>query len=136
MELFILLGLLVILAGIRYELRALRVARRRRRQREVRRRAALGLPAAAVLMALLATGCASKATKPDLPGEVLVKPTIVYVDRYVYVPIKAELTRTETIAEGPLSQCPAVAANRKAALKRAYAQLVQISQIQGTEAQP
>lgn len=86
-------------------------------------------------LALLA-GCVGKTAKPDLPGEVLVKPTIVYVDRYVYVPIRAELTRTEPIAEGPLSQCPAVAADRKAALQRAYAQLVEIAQIQGTEAQP
>ncbi|HET7655746.1 MAG TPA: hypothetical protein VFK18_01965 [Luteimonas sp.] len=88
------------------------------------------------IAAVLLGGCANKSTKPDLPGEVLVKPTIVYVDRYVYVPIKAELTRTEPIAEGPLSQCPAVAADRKAALKRAYAQLVEIGQIQGTEVQP
>ncbi len=88
------------------------------------------------IAAILLGGCANKAAKPDLPGEVLVKPTIVYVDRYVYVPIKAELTRTEPIAEGPLSQCPAVAADRKAALTRAYAQLVEIGQIQGTEVQP
>lgn len=85
-----------------------------------------------IAIAVLA-GCAGKGAKPDLPGEMLVKPTIVYVDRYVYVPIRSELTRTAQIAEGPLSQCPVVAAARKAALIQANAQLVEISQVQGTE---
>lgn len=138
MEIFILLGSLVILAGIRYELRAWRTVRRRRRLLAARASArAVAAPlAVAVLFALLA-GCGRKDVKPNLPGAgTVVAPKVVYVDRYVYVRIKSELTQAEPIAEGPLSQCPAVAADRRAGLERANAKLRQIGQIQGTEAQP
>ena len=115
MELLILLGLAIIIAGVRYEIRAVRAVRRRRRTLAARAAArALGLAApAATLAALLAvTGCTKAgATKPDLPSSTLVKPTIVYVDRDRYVPIRSDLVKPEAIAEGPLSQCPIVAAD-------------------------
>lgn len=97
-------------------------------------RALLMLSACCAAMVLSA--CNRHALKPDLPGAgAVVKPEIVYVDRYIYVPIKPELTREEPIAEGPLSQCPDVGAARKAALKRINARVREIGQVQGTEAQ-
>lgn len=139
MEIFILLGILTILAGVRYELRAWRTVRRRRRTLAARTAAARAVVApvvVAVLFALLA-GCGRKDVKPNLPDAgTVVAPKVVYVDRYVYVRIKSELTQEEPIAEGPLSQCPAVAAARKAGQQRANAKLRQVGQIQGTEVKP
>lgn len=137
MDIFILLGLLIIVAGVRYELRAHAVMRRRRRALAARARRAAGGLATATIVALLATSCADKHVKPDLPDPgTAVAPRVVFVDRVRYVAIPADLTREEAVAEGPLSQCPAVAADRKAGLVRANARLREISQIQGTEVKP
>jgi hypothetical protein len=84
---------------------------------------------------LLLTGCPGQ-TKADLPKDTVVKPTIVYVDRDVYVPIKSELTREQPIADGPLDQCPIVAHARKTSLQKANAQLREIGGIQGAPVQP
>lgn len=140
MELLVLLGLAVIVAGIRHEIRAARA--RRRRARALASRAATArhqgpVVVVATLIALALCGCNKVgATKPDLPPSTLVKPTVVYVDRYVYVPIRSDLLKTEPVAEGPLAQCPIVAADRKAALLRVNSRLTQIGAIQGTEAKP
>lgn len=89
------------------------------------------------LATLLLAGCNRHDVKPDLPGAgTVVKPQIVYVDRYVYVSIKDDLTQEEPIAEGPLSQCPIVAAARKTALKRINGRMRQIDAIQGTPVKP
>ena len=73
----------------------------------------------------------------DLPGEdKIVTPTVVTVERIVYVKVPAELTRPEPIAEGPIAQCFDVAAQRRAALQRANSKLKQISEIQGTKVKP
>lgn len=93
-----------------------------------------GLLILAIIVVLL-TGCPGT-VKPDLPTSTVVKPSIVYVDRYVYVPIKGELTIEQPIAEGPLSQCPDVGAARKASLQKVNSQLRQIHAIQGTPAKP
>lgn len=84
----------------------------------------------------LLTACKHQA-RPDLPGlSMAVAPTVVTVERVVYVAIPAHLTRPEPIAEGPIDQCFNVAAKRRGALQRANAKLTQISTIQGTEVQP
>ena len=85
---------------------------------------------------LLLTGCPGGQVKADLPKETVIKPTIVPIDRYFYVPIKDELTRELPIAEGPLDQCPIVAHDRKTSLLKANAQLREIGAIQGTPVQP
>ncbi|WP_027489380.1 hypothetical protein [Rhodanobacter sp. OR92] len=93
---------------------------------------------ALLLIAVLLTLAACKpAVKPDLPGaDKIVTPTIVTVERFVYVRVKPYLTKPEPVAEGPIAQCFDVAAKRRAALQRANAKLTQISTIQGTEVQP
>ena len=58
------------------------------------------------------------------------------VERKIYVPVPASLTRREAIAEGPLSECPQVARDRRAAVERANSRLLQIEQLQGTEVKP
>lgn len=88
---------------------------------------ALGLLIACALLA----ACAS--TREPLPdGRTAVRPVVQVVERIVYVPIDAELTGPEFIAEGPLSMCPQVAAQRKAALVRCNAKLEQIGAKEGT----
>lgn len=89
------------------------------------------LLAIVVALALL-TGCPGKARKPDLPGSTVVKPTAVLVEREVYVAIPANLTQERPIAEGPLERCWFVAADRKAELTKANAQLREIAEIAGT----
>lgn len=85
---------------------------------------------------LLLTAC-KPAVKPDLPGpDKIVSPTVVTVERVVYVAIPANLTRPEPMAEGPIAQCFDVAAKRRAALQRANSKLTQIGRIQGTEVHP
>lgn len=84
--------------------------------------------------ALLLPACNRANLKPDLPGAgTVVKPEIVYVDRFVYVAIPASLTDEMPIAEGPLSQCPDVAAQRKKAAAVLNSRMRQIRAIQGTE---
>lgn len=93
---------------------------------------------ALILLATIALLAACKPqTRPDLPGlDAAVSPTVVTVERVVYVAIPAHLTQREPIAEGPIAQCFDVAAQRRAALERANSKLTQISRIQGTEVQP
>lgn len=93
---------------------------------------------ALILLATVALLSACKpAVKPDLPGaDKIVSPTVVTVERVVYVAIPANLTRPEPMAEGPIAQCFDVAAKRRAALQRANSKLTQIGRIQGTEVQP
>ncbi len=80
---------------------------------------------------LLLAACGRQQHKPDLPGT-LVEPTAVVVERRVYVPIPAELTRTEAVAEGSLAQCPDVAAARRAAIERLNSRARQVATKQGT----
>lgn len=90
-----------------------------------------------LLVALVLLAGCNKAVKPDLPGAgTIVKPEIVIVPRNIYVPIPGELTQEQPIAEGPLAQCPAVAADRKAKLRKANGQLREIRGIQGTAVKP
>lgn len=79
------------------------------------RRLALGL------LTLALVGC----------GRTVVEPRIVYVDRTVYVEVEPELTNPHPIAEGPLSQCPVVAAARKAELEACNADKAGIRRIEG-----
>lgn len=94
-------------------------------------------PAFAITMVLIAAlpGCAS-VRKTDLPGGVIVKPQVVTITREVYVNVPAELTDPLPIAEGPLSQCPMVAADRKAQLERANADRKAVRALSGTRVEP
>lgn len=92
-------------------------------------------PVIALLLCLSLTGCPGL-RKPDLPGGVIVKPQVVTVTREVYVRVPAELTDPLPIAEGPLAQCPMVAADRKQQLQRANADRKAVRALSGTEAQP
>ena len=85
-----------------------------------------------LVVAAAVTGCTQAPVKPDLPPTTIIKPQIVYVDRYVYVPIKEALTDPHPIAEGPLAECPAVAAVRKAELVKCNADKRGIRAIEGT----
>lgn len=88
----------------------------------------------AIAAALLLAACHRGSLKPDLPGPgTVVKPEIVYVDRYIYVDIPAALTEELPIAEGPLSQCPDVAAQRKKTAAILNSHMRQIRAIKGTE---
>ena len=89
------------------------------------------LLAIAAALALL-TGCPGQARKPDLPSGTVVKPTAVLVEREVYVAVPTNLTQERPIAEGPLERCWFVAADRKAELVKANAQLREIAEIEGT----
>ena len=93
----------------------------------------------AILPALLVlAGCCRERhdLKPDLPGAgTVVAPEVVVVEKRVYVPIPGNLT-AEPIAEGPISQCFQVAAERRAALERANAKIAQCAAVQGTEVEP
>ncbi len=87
------------------------------------------------IVVLLATTACRKDTKPDLPPSCPVAVSeVTVVERRVYVPVEPVLTRPEPIAEGPLAQCPMVAAERRAAIERANAKLKAIQAKQGTEA--
>lgn len=93
------------------------------------------IPAAALAAALLA-GCAHdrQNARGDLPDpRTAVQPELQIVERIVYVPVPAHLTRAEPVAEGPLAECPIVARKRRAALERANAKLAEIATIQGAE---
>ena len=70
------------------------------------------------------------------PAGGAVQPKVMYVDRLVYVPVPAHLTRQEPVAEGPITQCFDVAAQRRAAQERLNSRLKAISEIQGTEVKP
>src|SRR5690606_28509408 len=70
------------------------------------------------MLVLLTAGCAGNGTKPDVPRGVIVKPKVVEVVREVYVRVPAELTDPLPIAEGPLSLCPMVAAERRKTIEK------------------
>lgn len=91
-----------------------------------------------LMIALVAlTACGKKSlVKPDLPDATPVAPTIVYVDRVRYVHVPKALVEEQPIAEGPLSQCPDVAAARKKALKVLNAHVREIGLIEGTAVKP
>lgn len=97
----------------------------------------IGLRVLAVLCAicvLLMTGCAGKTTKPDVPRGIIVKPKLVEVVRTEYVRVPAELTDPLPIAEGPLSLCPLVAADRRKTIEKANADRRATRALSGTEA--
>lgn len=87
-----------------------------------------------VVLVLALAGCGDKLAKTAPTCAVV--PQVVTVVKRVYVPIRAVLTAPEAIAEGPLPQCPAVAAERRAALERANAKLQGVAEVQGTEVKP
>ena len=93
-----------------------------------------------VLLAIglvLMSGCGRDNVRPDLPGQGgAVAPEVVIVERKVYVGIPAHLTRPLPVAEGPIDQCFAVAAQRRAAQATLNAQLAEIAAIEGTEVSP
>lgn len=90
---------------------------------------ALGL----LILAGALLGCSGTSARPDLPSSGgAVAPQVQVVERIVYVPVPAWLTSPEPIAEGPLSRCPQVAAERRAALQRCNAKLAQAGLIEGT----
>lgn len=91
---------------------------------------------AIILLLVIALAGCNRTRKPDLPGGVIVKPQVVTVTREVYVRVPAELTDPLPIAEGPLSQCPMVAAERKQLLLRANADRKATRALSGTEAKP
>ena len=93
----------------------------------------------AIALAAALSGCCRDRhdLKPDLPDAgTVVAPEIVVVEKRVYVPIPAAITRPEPIAEGPIAQCFEVAAQRRAALERANAKIAQCAAVQGTEVEP
>lgn len=96
-------------------------------------RHALIITAALLIVAL--AGC-NRVRKPDLPSGTVVAPKVVTVTREVYVRVPAELTDPLPIAEGPLSQCPMVAADRKQQLLKANADRKAARALSGTEAKP
>jgi hypothetical protein len=84
------------------------------------------------LVSLLLAACASAGGSKLPSTEGAVAPVVQIVERIVYVPIDSALTGLEPIAEGPLSMCPKVAAERRAALERCNSKLTQIDQVEGT----
>lgn len=85
---------------------------------------------------LLLAGCAGKGTKPDIPRGIIVQPKVVEVVRKEYVNVPPQFTDPLPIAEGPLSQCPMVAAERKKTLQKANADRKATRALSGTEAKP
>lgn len=95
------------------------------------------LVAIACLLALAACSRDRGELRPDLPGAgTVVQPEVVVVEKIVYVPIPAALLKLEPIAEGPITQCFEVAAQRRAALQRCNAKLQQVGTVQGSEVEP
>ena len=97
----------------------------------------IGLRVLAALCAvcvLLTTGCAGNTTKPDVPRGVIVQPKVFDVVRTEYVRVPAELTDPLPVAEGPLSQCPLVAAERRKTIEKANADRRATRALSGTEA--
>lgn len=88
------------------------------------------------VLIVLVAGCAGKNTKPDVPRGVIVQPKLVEVVRTEYVRVPAELTDPLPIAEGPLSQCPLVAAERRKAIEKANADRRATRALSGTEPKP
>ena len=86
------------------------------------------------VLVLLVAGCAGKAAKPDVPRGVIVQPKVVEVVRTEYVRVPAELTDPLPVAEGPLSQCPLVAAERRKTIEKANADRRATRALSGAEA--
>lgn len=86
-------------------------------------------------MVLLLAACGRNA-KPDVPRGVIVQPKVVTVTRTVYVDVPANLTPELPIAEGPLSMCPDVAADRAKTIRKANANAKAIRALSGTEVKP
>ena len=89
-----------------------------------------------MVVSLCAFGACGRAAKPDVPRGVIVQPKVVTVTRTEYVRVPAELTDPLPIAEGPLSLCPVVAADRKKQLLKANADRKASRALSGTEAKP
>lgn len=87
------------------------------------------------VLILLAAGC-RKDTRPDIPRGIVVQPKVVTVTRTEYVRVPAELTDPLPVAEGPLSQCPMVAADRRKTIEKANADRRATRALSGTEAKP
>lgn len=80
-----------------------------------------------VALALLMVACTA-----CVPRVVTRPGPVQYRDRLVYVPVSNALTEERPIAEGPLSECPRVAAERGAELEAANGQLRSIRNKHGT----
>lgn len=89
-----------------------------------------------MVVVLSAFGACGRNAKPDIPRGIIVQPKLVEVTRTEYVRVPAELTDPLPIAEGPLSQCPMVAAERKKTLQKANADRKATRALSGTEAKP
>ncbi|MGE8210947.1 MAG: hypothetical protein ACN6RH_15745 [Stenotrophomonas rhizophila] len=89
----------------------------------------------AALLAAAIAACGP--TKPETePMQCAVAPEAVVVERRVYVPIPAALTRSEAVPEGPIAQCFDVAAQRRAVIERLNGRAEQVRAIQSTEVKP
>ncbi len=89
-----------------------------------------------IAMLALVLGCGRKDVKPDVARGVIVTPKVVTVTKYIYVRVPDRLTSILPIAEGPLSQCPDVAAARRAQLQRCNADREEAGALSGSEAKP
>jgi predicted small lipoprotein YifL len=96
-----------------------------------------GIRALLIFLAIALLAACGRNAKPDLPpAGGAVTPVVQVVERRVYVPIDDTLTRPEPIAEGPISMCFDVAAQRRAAIERGNAKLKAIGAKQGTVVTP
>lgn len=93
-------------------------------------------PAAIAMLLVIAVAGCDRVRKPDLPGGVIVKPQVVTIQREVYVRVPSELTDALPIAEGPLAQCPMIAADRRKVIEQANADRKAVRALSGTEAKP
>ena len=98
------------------------------------RLSAIGI-AILLVFSLCGFGC-DRVRKPDVPRGVIVQPKVVEVVRTEYVRVPAELTDPLPVAEGPLSQCPLVAAERRKTIEKANADRRATRALSGTEAKP
>lgn len=89
-----------------------------------------------MVITLSAFGACGKTAKHDIPRGVIVQPKVVEVVRTEYVRVPAELTDPLPIAEGALSLCPVVAAERKKTIQKANADRKATRALSGTEAKP
>lgn len=87
------------------------------------------------ILVLLLSGCPGN-TKPDVPRGVIVVPKAVNVTRTVYVNVPPQFTDPLPIAEGPLSICPDVAAERAKTIRKANADRASTRALSGTEVKP
>lgn len=79
----------------------------------------------------IALGVLSLVLAACAPARVVTKPVIVETVRNVVVPVPPELVQPEPVAEGSLSECPTVAAQRKSALLACNAKLEAIDGLDG-----